>query len=527
MWFLKLFVLLLLKTPFIQSNESKFSIKELHHELRGVPEAANNLFLESQVLNGDVSAMDLLGELFDGKLDVKLFKKYREIDYSNGIDEQIKMLELSEKAEKVKVTEEVRKSVRDGFETLESMKDPIPGFEEDREVMWQGIINVWNITQKMAGLDYSRHHAVWLPLTSLEDVVKSVDELLGIPLNKKNYRHWRMGKLKDDMIKMKEYIRLAAPYIDECEIMDEVPSIDYLRNFERFINEEKENLKKIRESKDVIPKLPLIMNETKIMVELRDSQVAERIPDIMKQLEDDTNSIIEIEMSESVASKYHAIKSLSGIMGTISELNSQLQKVQRKSPYLLKRSTQLLILKKNVEEFESLRGTVETSYKKFRQLVKEFRELYNVIYYFDKLDFSGAFENSEDKDFNEVLKKTVHTVDKDMLDKARNLGSGKKARMEVIVTEINQILQSNDFKKLEKVTVSLHWTFGYFGELVKCYSDLKVDVSEVKSLIDMPEETWNVDLRKLENIAEIKFLFYNVDKAIEKLKNWKYVTKTH
>ncbi|EGT31321.1 hypothetical protein CAEBREN_18538 [Caenorhabditis brenneri] len=452
MWFLKLFVLLLLKTPFIQSNESKFSIKELHHELRGVPEAANNLFLESQVLNGDVSVMDLMGKLFDGKLDVELFKKYRKIDYANGIDEQIKMLELSEKAEKVKVTEEVRKSVRDGLETLESMKDPIPGFEEDLEVMAHGIDDVWNITDKMARLRNERYRAVDEPTDDLGLVVGRMDELVKMPFYAR--KNWEMKNLEARMFRLKKSNQLAAHYLYDYGIMDEIPSLDYLRKFERFINEEKKNLKKTRELEDVIPKFPLIIDETKIMAELRDSQLAKRIPEMMKELEDDTNSIIEIEMSESVASKYHAIKSLSGIMEDISELNSQLHKAQRKSPYLLKSSkqvfshlnnlnfpsessfgsfkrletcltqydfTQAADFENKVKEFENLRGTIETSYEKFRQLVKEFRDLYNVVLYFEKLDFSREFENMASKDLNEVLKKTVHMVDKDMLDRARKL----------------------------------------------------------------------------------------------------------
>ncbi|CAL2031094.1 unnamed protein product [Caenorhabditis brenneri] len=97
MWFSVLSILLI-TTPIVHGSEdSQLAIKELHYEISKVAREVQEL--------------------------KKVLEEYIPMDISSGLPEQIQLLDLKDKADEVKTSEETRKAVMDGLEHLGNVKE--------------------------------------------------------------------------------------------------------------------------------------------------------------------------------------------------------------------------------------------------------------------------------------------------------------------------------------------------------------------------------------------------------------------
>ncbi|CAL2031213.1 unnamed protein product [Caenorhabditis brenneri] len=549
MW-LKILTTLLLSTFCAGSdNGVKLTIKELHNQFSPIAKTANDLFLESELLKGRV---DLVKEVLGDNL--QIFEEYSQIDISNGIPEQIEVLELIDKAEASRTSDEVRKKIEKGFETLDGIKD----FKLQND-KFDGILGEFKKVEKNSRLEKKFTQEG-------RDILKRLVHpfLFFADFVDGRHRNIAQNDRKRHLERAIKYSAEASGTISDFKKYIEGLSIELLsfhpiEVLKSSIGELKPMIDKMKTLENLSQDLTPMETELKVLEELRDSQAPKKIQMLTKKLE---NTLNQISVEENVHEKYK-IETALKLLEKISLFTSFLDTIKWKFAYLKQRWSpteeylnNLKISEDISKPFLGLRNCISqhdfstdsplyedelyNATKQFKELYsmqKQFREDFDRLMNFKDLDvYRRRLEvgmkhlekvNFNDEEWNKFVEETFGDIDKE--DSHRIFWALREpyrsaywSGYEKLIYEAQRITEEIDVQPVTKITEYVKMVIDEIDQFLKCYSDLKVTPESVKSLMDQSIVAWNFDPRPLEGILAVIDLFKDAHKMIGGLTSWKF-----
>ncbi|EGT58747.1 hypothetical protein CAEBREN_17174 [Caenorhabditis brenneri] len=486
MW---LFVLsiFLITTPIVHGNEeSQLAFKELHYEVSKIEKEVQELYLEP-----DTAQIEL-----DEKAK-KVLEEYIPMDISSGLPEQVQLLDLKDKADEVKEMKSGEKQLSDivtrEWKAIEKAKkaeinenyankDHLKDLAEKSEDYYQFALKTGREVDGSRGIDKPKF-----------------DDLFG--WIKYDYEQFKEVYL--DLVKELTKFTSSLPDFDHI-------AFDFLEVMNSDIAEGKEKIReilKLKEEVDLSQKIVSVKGEIKVMEELRDSKVVQKILDFMEKIKSSFESMngSGLDLFEwkigYFARKWIPIqnyfKNLKVPTGDLTKSLTKIEECIKTFDFSMdfsKDETDLLKLEKifkqvrdkmgfyldmkNVEKFKPLGLALDNMMEWIDTEPKDWDKFKNVL---KEFEMKG----------NLKLLANVHELD-DVAVEIQNL----MKRMDVTV-----------FNFLKTVTYGITRKITKIKEFLNCYSSSKIGPSEMESLMDQPKEVWNFDARPLESVLEVVYLF--------------------
>ncbi|CAL2031091.1 unnamed protein product [Caenorhabditis brenneri] len=450
MWFLVLSILLITTLIVHGSGDSQLAIKELHYEISKVTKEVQELYVERDTAQ---IALDEKAK--------KVLEEYIQLDISSGLPEQVQLLNLKDKAEDVKTSEETRKAVVNGLELLERVK----GMKSDENKLLDVVV------RELKAIEETKEAKIYMNKEYLKDIIEGLGD-------------YHLLVLKEFLEELKK-ITYGLPAIDHI-------ALDFLGVMKSEIAEGKEKseeIRKLKEKFDLPQKILSVKGEIKVMKELRDSKVIQKILDhfewkisyfsqkwipiqnYLKNLKVPTG-----DLTESLTNIEECLLAFDFSMDFSTEETESLKLEEAFKDVRVKKDIYFDIMK-NVEEFKLVTESVKNMMKWFESEQKDWDELDNIL-----------------KEFGT---KGKHLI-------------AKVPELDNVLFELQDSLEKLDtavFGSIKTVTDGITSKITKIKEFLNCYSSLKIVPFEVKSLMDQPKEVWNFDARPLESVLEVVYLF--------------------
>ncbi|EGT34990.1 hypothetical protein CAEBREN_09347 [Caenorhabditis brenneri] len=494
MWLLIL-SFLLTTTPGLRGNEDTLlPLKELYYEVSTVAKS-----LEGLSFGPDPSLVEKTK---------KVLEEYLPLDISSGLPEQIELLELRDKADDKKTSEETRKAVMDGLGVLENLKEvktdetqvakEIKKIERRSELdvnfNRRGTLEFWVEQLRLAMYSISKNHI------GIEVYFK--DEYTANP---------NIQVLCDAY---KEFEECYDKYFREIEWIGIRPlSFDFLGKMKSEIAEGKERIETIKKLRDLSQKTLKVKEEIKVIEELRDSEAIQK----------------NLKLLEKLKNTYESMRGLIGLESLewrIVYSTQRLAPIQKHFENLKISPGDLTDPIKKIEtcladyDFSLDFSNDETEIKRTEEVVKEVRKLEaenEAVWKFATK--CRKIARQMHNEYKAWLKKNPYKKGKKLSGASlkslysiyNKYNSNEDLEIpndefypEKLLQEIRNLLKKLNLKAALK---SLSEKISKINKFLNCYSALKIVPSEVKSLMDQPQEVWNFDARQLDYAAQIVYLF--------------------
>ncbi|CAL2031065.1 unnamed protein product [Caenorhabditis brenneri] len=519
MWLFVLSILLITTSIVHGSEDSQLAIKELHYEISKVAREVQELYVEP-----DTAQIEL-----DEKAK-KVLEEYIQIDISSGLPEQVKLLDLKDKAEDVKTSEETRKAVVDGLDYLGNVKE----MKSDENKLLDVVVRELKAMEK----------AKEVKIHNIDTTIKT--DLIYHMLNSRTYYDMALGlsfkidarseinkpAFEDTLKYIKDdYERFKRIYEDLLEELKKftsrLPDIDHIafdfpnvmKNDIEGGKEKIEEIRKLKEEFDLSQKILSVKGEIKLMEELRDCEAIQKLLDFMEKVKGSYESIkgsgldhFEWKISY-FAQKWvpiqNYLKNLNVPTGDLTESLTKIEECLQAFDFSMDFS---------IEETESL---------KLEEAFKDVRSKKDI--YFDIIENVEVFKSL--RPTLESMMKWIETEPKDWDEFKKNLMEierrgnvkllARVPELDVVLLEFQTLLKKLDtavFDSIKTVSEGITSKISKIKEFLNCSSSLKIEPSEVKSLMDQPKEVWNFDARPLESVLEVVYLFKEAHRFLSEKK---------
>ncbi|CAL2031090.1 unnamed protein product [Caenorhabditis brenneri] len=494
--------ILLITTPIVHgSGESQLAIKELHYEISKVAKEVQELYVEPDTAQ---IALDEKAK--------KALEEYIQLDISSGLPEQVQLLDLKDKADDVKASEETRKAVVNGLEYLGNVKG-IKSY--DRKLSDIVPRELKAIEQaKKASINSKKRDLKGL-IGDLEDEYYRVLAMIN-KLKAAKDKPWPLkNELSSLQLACERFEKVYRNLVAELNyITSGLPDMDYIffpDVMERDIEGGKEKIEEIRKLKeefDLSQKVLLIKGEIKVMEELRDSKVIQKILDFMEKIKGSFESIkgsgldhFEWKISY-FAKKWIPIQNyLKNLKVPTEDQTKSITKIEE----CLRSFDFSMDFSK--DETESLR--LDKIFKDVRDKLRSYSGITGRVRLFKKLSLAlesmKKWIKTEPKDWSEFQQYSVQIRSRGRVELL-----AKVHELDDLAVDIQNLMKRMDapvFTLIKTVTYGITRKITKIKEFLNCYSSLKIVPSEVKSLMAQPKEVWNFDARPLESVLEVVYLF--------------------
>uniref|UniRef100_A0A1I7UDP2 WSN domain-containing protein n=1 Tax=Caenorhabditis tropicalis TaxID=1561998 RepID=A0A1I7UDP2_9PELO len=461
------FCIFLFDVFYIESNEDDISvIHQIFNEVSDVHQTAQDLFLESQLVNGKKSPMELAEELLNTTINVTLFEEYVEMDIGK-IKELKKPKQMSEEDEikVIKAFQPLRKYV--SFENvLEAAKS---------------IIDKATVIRYREGTVYKRFKEHFEYIGSRLDIFKS----------------FSLGELKDEEA-VKTALQEAKNMILELDEVIEKPTkieFDSENHLVDFVNKT-DSLVTLGIKPLVTAPLADMESALKYVEEFRDSQGFV----LLKKIQDTVYQIDEFEVSQDVILKYQNIK----------EVQTGEQMGARKTSFR-KLEIKFFHLKSCIKSYGyPMRFDKAANHIQF--LVHGLAGL-NRLYVIP--DLWETFKS------NQFIQNILKTEDESLITE-ESMESVEEARnlIEMIVTNTSgeaytEFYRTTSIQAYSEIMNAIGGDLEKVETLLKCHSEVDLTMDDVKKLVVLAEKVLSLDLMKYVDF------FKEIHEKMIEIKDWR------
>ncbi|EFP13031.1 hypothetical protein CRE_06832 [Caenorhabditis remanei] len=546
--------------------DGNFQLKDLYHKTASLSKTAEMLYLESQLLTGKVTPINLTQLLLERPIDETTFEEYSKIEIYSGLKEQKEISKMLKEAKKSRTTDEIRTAIGNGLKALEGYSNLKSIIEE---IDSNAVISDIQKTEERSKVNLA--YGFWMRdekkylleiigeikeiIESLQSIAKENKELDGRNKNEVGIGLMDLHSMKHHIIKLSDHIMMTIEMNSAFFDSNTTSSFDTVK---KVLDEVMGKLAEVKKLEGLIEKLNSMKSDMALLEKLRDSKAVSGVNTLEQNLKATTVLIERIRISKDKYEKYQKIDSISSVLQQIVIFSKSMKILELRS---FKMSDDLKPFLKHFEDFKI----------PDRDLTTPFGGLHKCLEAFDfKVDFSTEKSSLEatikqlskikakDEKFKESWDKLVKYTDKKKYDGVINLLRDKTVSHEKLVeqlskinvTELQQIeldlnvtinarigepmtyyektareiqdlLVKVEYDKMRKETKAITDKLNNVKQFLDCHSDLNISIDETVALMEIPKETWNFNPLRMLGLVDVVSLFKDAYEKMVEIRDWK------
>ncbi|EFP12982.1 hypothetical protein CRE_06892 [Caenorhabditis remanei] len=528
------------------TTHGNFQLKDVYHKIVSIPETTERLYLESQLLTGKMTPINLTQSLFERTIDETTFEEYSEMEIYSGLKEQREISKMLSEAKKSKTTDEIRMAIGDGLKELEGYSNLKSIFKEiDSNSV---IIDIQKIEDrsefKLDFRSFSKYDKLYL-LRRIGVVKKIIESLQSIVKENKELDSSNKTQVEHRLKDLHQVTRRSIPLFDLLKMAIEMNSAFFESNttssfdtIKKALDEVMGKLAEVKKLEGLAEKLNSMKSDMALLEKLRDSKAVSGVRTLEQNLKATTVLIERIRMSKDKYEKYQKIDLISSVLQQIVIFSKSMKILELRS---FKMSDDLKPFLKHFEDFKI----------PDRDLTTPFGGLHKCLEAFDfKVDLSTEKSSLEatikqlskieamDEKFKESWDRFLKYTESKKYDGLTNLLDDYKLNREklaeqlskVNVTELQQIeldlkeiqdlLVKVEYDKMRKETKAITDKLNNVKQFLDCHSDLNISIDDTVALMEIPKETWNFNSLRMLGLVDIVSLFQDAYEKMVEIRDW-------
>ncbi|PIC43838.1 hypothetical protein B9Z55_004423 [Caenorhabditis nigoni] len=529
MWLLKVPLFLFLIGATKSKKNSQLALEEYYQEASQIYEKANKIHLEYELATGKVGALDVAERILNKKMDASVLEEYVEMKISGGLKEQNEILELFEKAEEVKTTDQLKDNVENGFTLMDGfsdLKNELTDFNTtDVERDIKRLEDRLNANYDFSSRDLTDSFKKLLIFIS--DLIERVAEPLSqVSEDQELFYDEQMllFNAMNNILDQEDIPRYIHHILEKLGFHNDLQGLESFKRAQVVAESLNSMMNEVKNLEALASEIPKIEKEMERIEELRDGNEVEEIKNRFKNLITSSDFFKDFRTVTNVHRPYQAIESISPLLQQIKSFSSKMRAFEFRSS---RTSKEWFTFEDHFQQ-EIQPGSLTEKFSSFRECIQNF-------------DFKLSFPMEILTDFEEKLSRVL-SLDSEYQDTARRIEilryeaahlhhlsrsrdfkthpsypDREVSNLEYILLEIRDLIKEMDLDSVRKVLTH----FNTSKTFLECYSNIETTASDMKELLVLPGKVWNFDPKVLEGTVEFIGMFKETYKMIEEIKEWK------
>ncbi|KAF1764138.1 hypothetical protein GCK72_004085 [Caenorhabditis remanei] len=558
MWLSLVSTLLLFFGSTSSTTHRNFQLKDLYHKTASLSKTAEKLYLESQLLTGKVTPINLTQLLLERPIDETTFEEYSKMEIYSGLKEQNEISKMLNEAKKSRTTDEMRAAIEDGLKTLDGYSDLKSIIEE---IDSNSVISDIQKTEERSRVDLDFSVIDSRLLLFVENMKRLVENLQSITNENKElddssrsdaHFYVKITLFVFDRIDFSKSLKKAVKKNSAFFESNITASFDTIK---KVLDEVMGKLAEVKKLEGLAEKLNSMKSDMALLEKLRDSKAVSGVNTLEQNLKATTVLIERIKMSKEKYEKYQKIESILSVLQQIVIFSKSMKILELRS---FKMSNDLKPFLKHFEDFKILDTSIfdglqkclegfdfkidlSTDKSRFEALLEplskiqsmdqKFKESWDrLVKYTDPEEYKDLISITRDKTLtHKKLVKLLSNFNlKDLKQLEMNLNVTINARKgepmsyyEKTAKEIQDLLVKVEYDKMRKETKAIIDKLNNVKQFLECHSDLKISIDDTVELMEIAKETWNFNPLRLLGLLDIVSLFQDAYEKMVEIRDWK------
>ncbi|KAF1764135.1 hypothetical protein GCK72_004082 [Caenorhabditis remanei] len=546
------------------TTHGNFQLKDVYHKTVSIPETAEKLYLESQLLTGKVTPINLTQSLFERPIDETTFEEYSKMEIYSGLKEHNEISKMLNEAKKSTTTDEMRAAIGDGLKALDGYSN-LKSFIE--EIDSNAVISDIQKTEERSKVNLA--YGFWMRdekkylleiigeikeiIENLQSIAKENKELDGRNKTQVELRLIDLHRAMGHITNLSDLLRMA---IKMNSVFFESNTTSSFNTIKNALDEVMGKLTEVKNLEGLIEKLNSMKSDMALLEKLR--WAVSGVRTLEQNLKATTVLVERIKMSKEKYEKYQKIDSISSVLHQIVIFSKSMKILELRS---FKMSDDLKPFLKHFEDFKipdrnlttpfdglhkcleafdfkvdfsteksSLEATIK-QFSKIEAMDEKFKESWDkLVKYTDEKEYDGLTNLLRNREYNreklvEQLSK-VNVTELQQLEMDLNVTINGRAGepmtyYEKTAREIQDLLVKVEYDKMRKETKVITDKLNNVKQFLDCHSDLNISIDDTVALMDIPKETWNFNPLRMLGLVDIVSLFKDAYEKMVEIRDWK------